>query len=256
MRVMDLHVEPTARDAWDFFFDFFAEVERLGKEVIVEGGWAVAAHGSPVASIDIDVIVGEEDYEDRNFYDLLHAEGAYARPESPARVDWSFATFNRLWGSRSGYDRAALLSGRTTKAIVRAPDGREVVLAIPMVPALLVMKLKAFRDRDLQFRVMRDPVEIASRDPHEIRVVHPDEGYRLRKAAKDLVDVGFLWALPANDPAEVRRLLESFGIRKAILEALAACEPRVLDAAEYLIGRHRLPFSARPVLRVVMDALA
>lgn len=71
VRIMDVHAEPIAKASWDFFFAFFEELERMGKHVIVEGGWAVAAYGSPVASVDLDIIIRDDEYDDdRDYYDL------------------------------------------------------------------------------------------------------------------------------------------------------------------------------------------
>lgn len=257
VRVMDVHAEPVASQAWDFFFTFFDHVERMGKHVVVEGGWAVAAHGSPVPSVDLDIIVRQEELDaDRDFYDLLHGEGRFRREQGPSMLDWQFLDMNRAWASAAGYHRAALLEARTEPETLAAPDGRTKRIVIPTLPTLLAMKLKAFRDRNLQFRVMRDPAEIASYDPNDIAVVHPSEDYRLRKAAKDLVDIGYLWAVASESQrAEVTALLQTFGLARIVRKALLEPDPLVVSAADYLIGRHAMPGTAAATLEAMLRRL-
>jgi hypothetical protein len=40
-----------------------AYLEEAGTEYVVEGGWAVAAHGNPVESVDLDVILAFDELE-------------------------------------------------------------------------------------------------------------------------------------------------------------------------------------------------
>lgn len=254
--IMDVHAEPIAKASWDFFFSFFEELERMHKHVIVEGGWAVAAYGSPVASVDLDIIIRDAEYDnDHDYYDLLHAEGRFAQ-EVLSAVDWSTPGFNAAWASIAGYDRAKLLKDRTRTTVLQAPDGRRQEITIPTISALIVMKLKAFRDRELQYRVMQDPAEIASYDPPEIQQINQDEDYRLRKAAKDLVDIGFLWYRASEDDRkEVVSIIRENKLRDLIRKAFIDCDPLVMSAADYLIEKHSLPGQAAEIRDVLLNAL-
>ncbi|MFA5862944.1 MAG: hypothetical protein WDA16_14725 [Candidatus Thermoplasmatota archaeon] len=256
VRIMDVHAEPIAKASWDYFFAFFQELGKMRKHAILEGGWAVAAYGSPVASVDIDIIIREDEYDgDHDYYDLLHAEGRFER-EVLSAVDWSFADFNAAWATTSGYDRTKLLKNRTRKTTLQAPDGRTQEVTIPTLPALLVMKLKAFRDRELQYRVMRDPAEIASFDPHEIQQIHSDEDHRLRKAAKDIVDIGYLWAQATKaQRQEAVTILRENKLRDLVAKAITACDPAVASAADYLIGKHSLRGHAGEIRDALLNAL-
>lgn len=101
-RVMSVHAGAQGQAAWDFFFRFFHDLDQLGKHAVVEGGWAVAAYGSPIPSVDLDVLVDGADLDDHDFYDLLHGEGAYARAGVLSAVDWSQRdAFNAAWDSRT-----------------------------------------------------------------------------------------------------------------------------------------------------------
>ncbi|MFA5862069.1 MAG: hypothetical protein WDA16_10285, partial [Candidatus Thermoplasmatota archaeon] len=129
-------------------------------------------------------------------------------------------------------------------------------VTIPTLPALLVMKLKAFRDRELQYRVMRDPAEIASFDPHEIQQIHPDEDHRLRKAAKDLVDIGYLWDQATQaQREEVVTILRENKLRDLVAKALTECDPAVASAADYLIGKHSLNGQTAQTCDALLKAL-
>jgi hypothetical protein len=118
------------------------------------------------------------------------------------------------------------------------------------------MKLKAFRDRELQFRVMQDPAEIASFDPHEIQQINPDEDYRLRKAAKDLVDIGFLWGIASEaERKEAIAILRDNKLRDLIRKAFTDCDRLVVSAADYLIDKHSLRGQAAEIRDALLKAL-
>lgn len=258
-RVMDVHAGKQGQAAWDFFFRFFADLDALDKHVTVEGGWAVAAHGSPIPSVDLDVLVHVAELDgDREYYDLLHGEGRYARSDVPSSVDWSeLDQFNVAWATSRGYDRRELLDGRTIDVLLRAPDGRERRITVPTIPALLVMKLKAFRDRSRQHAVMKDAAEVASYDPTDIAVIHKDPNYRLRKAAKDLVDLGSLWerATP-RERDEATALLAEFGLTGLVQAAFEDVDDDVLAAAHHLFTAHRLPGTAIATRDTLLAALS
>ena len=241
--MMDVHTGPTAEEAWDFFFYFLDEAERMGKTIVIEGGWAVAAHGSPIPSVDLDVLFSNAELEgDHDYYDLVHSEGTFARPGHPSLLDaHGIEDPNEAWATNKGYRRSELLEGRTETIRVTAPDGRNRTIKVPTLPALLVMKLKAFRDRETQHRIMKEPAQRASDDHHELEQVSTDANHRLRKVAKDLVDIVYLWEKATPEQREdAVAFLRKHGLHNVVRESLKRIHDDALAAAAYVVEQHKL----------------
>jgi len=106
------------------------ELERLGIPHAFAGGLAVGAHGYVRSTGDVDVLVGEEAFEE-------HAAGIVTfRPGVPIHVrgvSVDYLTVSEL--------------GEHVRAALEAPDVSEGLPVVPL-PVLLYMKLVAYRMRD------------------------------------------------------------------------------------------------------------
>ncbi len=165
-----------------------------GIDYTVEGGWAVTAYGSNVASVDLDVLVAGG----------LSPEIAEAIEKATGYQMYSQATHDTLAldfvdannanplidRPQHAYRPADLLAGNTeTRTIM---DGIEA--NVPKAPHLVFMKLKAFHDRLIQWRAARGERYLlgAMSDEERQRTMEMGEGHWLRKAGKDLFDASFL----------------------------------------------------------------
>ena len=205
-------------------------------EYVLIGGWAVYAHGSRVPSVDTDMLVRQ-----RDLGDVARALGLSAgAPESAARCElFPLDRFNHILGQDVsmgerdlGYVASAVLEGRLATATLELPGGRREAI-IPQAPELAFMKLKAFHDRELAWRAVREPAVMARIPPEQRPEVRErTEGYYLRKAGKDLYDIAFLC---------------SHGCRMS--DALALAEPFGLAAALTASWERR----PRPLVRFAFD---
>jgi hypothetical protein len=103
-----------------------AYLEEAGTEYVVEGGWAVAAHGSPVESVDLDVILAFDELE-RFKQEMLsrHDLQLDATGTGVLGIDTrDLHAHNPLMDDASlGYVPAGLLRGRCTPRPLRLiPD--------------------------------------------------------------------------------------------------------------------------------------
>lgn len=170
-------------------------LEDAAVPYVVEGGWAVAAHGSPVPSMDLDILVqgglSGAVAERVEAATGLQLHTAAAHEALGIDVGDSDAP-NRLLGTDGvAYVPARLLEGHVEVRRVGLLEGRPI--PVPEADRLAFMKLKAFRDRRLQWEATRQRYLLAAID-EDLRAItiRAGEPYWLRKAGKDLFDLGHL----------------------------------------------------------------
>ncbi|MGB1697363.1 MAG: nucleotidyltransferase domain-containing protein [Thermoplasmatota archaeon] len=194
-------------DAVDRHFTMVDEQESIQKmkdaikvlqdanvDFTIEGGWAVTAYGSNVASVDLDVLVpggltpeiaeaiesatGYQIYSQvtqetlaLEFVDADHANDLIDRPSLK-------------------YLPSEILKGQTEELEI-LPG---VVAKVPSATVLVFMKLKAFHDRRLQWQAARGERFLISsfKEEERERTINMGEAHWLRKAGKDLFDAAYL----------------------------------------------------------------
>jgi hypothetical protein len=167
-------------------------------EYVLIGGWAVYSYGSRVPSVDTDLLVLQ-----RDFAAVQAAVAVAQEPADAANCELlALDRFNHLLGQDMelgdpdlGYVARDLLQdeGITVRTIEAA--GQRWDARVPRPSHLTFMKLKAYHDRELAWRALRDPAVMARIPPQERPEVRSKtEGYYLRKAGKDLYDIAFLCA--------------------------------------------------------------
>lgn len=221
-----------ARDvrAEDRLRQALALVRDAGIRAVVEGGWAVSGHGSPVESVDVDLLIHSSEYASLHEAALRRKVQLDARASAEALgLDLRYLDeFNALFGARRlGYAPQTLLRNRVRTVAVRTARG-SVRFRAPNPAALVAMKLKAFHDRRKQWETKRDPRRMVWLDQDEADFVRSrDLGYWERKAGKDLFDVGFLLQ-NVRGAAKALAILDP-EVREAIVGALTDV-PDVLAA--------------------------
>jgi hypothetical protein len=163
---------------------------------VLVGGWAVYAYGSTVPSVDTDIFVHRAD--EATIRRALGDRGVDVGEGRRCEL-LSMDEPNNILGQDSdfaepdlGYLPSALLEGRT-REIEFSAGGEAMRARVPEPPALVLMKLKAYHDRELAWRALRDPAVMAKLPPGEqtqVRALTVDHYFR--KAAKDLFDIAFL----------------------------------------------------------------
>lgn len=203
-----------------------ALLEETGAQYVLAGGWAAYAYGTRVPSVDTDVFVGRKTATairdrlrtappvglDAQQLDLLDLDGRNvllgADPE--------------MGVPETGYVPAEVLAGRVVRRRLPLPDGSDVEAPVPAPRELAFMKLKAYFDRSLGWRALREPAVMASLAPTDrAGVREKDVSYYYRKAGKDLYDLAFLCAGPTSLD-EVLALAAAQGLGAELRQAVEA----------------------------------
>lgn len=216
-----------------------AYLEEAGIEYVVEGGWAVAAHGSPVESVDLDIILAFDELERFKHEMLLrHDLQLDAAGTGVLGIDTrDLHARNPLMDEPNlGYVPADLLRGRCTPRPLRLiPD---VKAPVPDLDALAVMKAKAWYNRRLAWEAGRDPVPMARLDMNTQRWVRElGPLHWARKAGKDLFDLAFLQKRGASQAFED---LVGDATAKVIRRSLQDIPLPLRNFAEAMAGRHEI----------------
>ncbi len=215
-------------------------LREAGISFVVEGGWALAAHGSPTPSVDLDVLFPSDQLDQLRTV-ALNSRGIQidaAAGNQALGLDWSFSDErNPLFGTPDlYYVPDDLLRNRIDTRVIRSVGG-DLSIRVPRADALFFMKLKAFRDRSLQWGLSRDALALAALSREEAAVVRQrPTAYWERKAGKDLYDMCFLMGGAGLPPALIRTLLPGEELDRELLRALDAI-PEPLSAFAAAMAR-------------------
>lgn len=217
--------------------DALAYLAEAGIDHFVEGGWSVAAHGSPVESVDLDIIIAFDELE-RFKQEMLdrHDMQLDATGTSILGIDTrDLHAHNALLDRPElGYVPADLLAGRSSRRPLRLiPD---VEARVPDLDALALMKAKAWHNRRLAWEAGRDPVRLARLEyttQKWIRTMGPL--HWTRKAGKDLFDLAFLESQGADNDYEA---LVDEATATAIKRSLTDIPLPLRRFAEQMAKRH------------------
>lgn len=165
-------------------------------DFVVEGGWAIAAFGSKVPSVDLDVLVPggltEEiaaAIEESTGYQMFSQE-----THDVLALDFVDSMHPNPLIDRPllSYVPAELLKGQTEIRTIPVEGGIEVT--VPNATILGFMKTKAFHDRLLQWKAASGERWLLGgmSEENRIQTIKMGESHWLRKAGKDLFDISFL----------------------------------------------------------------
>lgn len=177
-------------------------LKAAGVSCVVEGGWAVAAYGSPVPSVDLDALVAgglsPEVAEAIERVTGLQMSTQAAHHRLALELHDADAPNALVHRPDLSYIPATFLRGHTQVRRLAMIDHTQVT--VPHPPHLAFMKLKAFHDRRLQWRAAAGERYLLGglREEERERTILLGEEYWLRKAGKDLFDASFLCHGPTN----------------------------------------------------------
>lgn len=256
----DLHASDPARRGAEFARDTLQGLEALGVHCVVVGGWAVRALGSPIPSIDLDILIPAAARERQEVYDFIEGRTwrrKAGQSDAYLEVD-TLEGWNPLWHHAAGYRPAELLARTGTARHEVRLAGITFGAEAPRADALAVMKLKALRDRSAQLAAVLDPVRLA-RLPDEARDafegVRDPVAFLRRKAGKDLADVAFLCGREAP-VADVTGLVRSLGMGEPIAAALEEMPRQVAEEARGLLTRFEVPVDIDGSVRQLRETMA
>lgn len=203
-------------------FEVVARVLRLLEErestYVLAGGWAVYAYGSRVPSVDTDVLLEDEDgraaVEAARDIGITVGPGEQFEPMPLDGASNILGPDPDMQEPDRGYIPRALLRDRVTRRELDLGQHGKVTANVPSADALVFMKLKAYHNRELQWRAHRDP-GVMARIPTMDRgqVLAKTENYFYRKAGKDLYDIAYLLAHHTTE-TKVRDIAEECGLHR------------------------------------------
>ena len=152
-------------------------------------------------------------------------------------LDWEFSDqANPLFGLPDlSYVPDDLLRNRIGLRTIQTVSG-PLTFRVPRADALAFMKLKAYRDRSLQWTLSRDPDELAALSREDARQVRSrPTAYWERKAGKDLYDLCFLLGSQPRVGQRLQALMPGdrldAELRRGLIEIPQALRSFALDMA-------------------------
>lgn len=203
-------------------------------EYVLIGGWAVYTYGSKVPSIDTDLLIAQVDAS--TAFATLEKKGLEVGPGRRIELlpldgkNHVLGPDFEMGDPDASYEPRELLRGRTQRMPLELPDG-PIEVVVPEPPELCFTKLKAFGDRSLAWRAIRDPGVMARLHPTDrTQIREYTQGYYLRKAGKDLYDIALLEAKrEALQPAFVIR--RSLGLEEWVVPDGLRVERQLVEFA-------------------------
>lgn len=221
--------------------DHLKKLDKDGIAPIVIGGWAVAAHGSPIGSRDIDALIAMGDQravgEALGNHDFV---AGYLEEDSAFDYDFLEKTNRSKVGFPVQFDYDAVLKNHVaTKRVKAGPVS--VNMTVPDATTLFFLKAKAFADRSFAYYAKSNVNELKrlNEEANEY-VTGRDLEYWGWKAAKDMDDLAFLADLEL-DRKRLSRLLDDSTLRKYAVREWARRDKDLLAIADGIRENHGEP---------------
>lgn len=243
--------------AWRVIECSLAALEEASVPYVLVGGWAAAAYGSPIPSVDTDIYLHRADREmvsrlvaercgftvnKSDTLELLDGDAPTSVLSFDLDLDGLDLRFEpgRLFVERPPVRREAMVAGRDLGAAM-----------VPDLATLLFLKLCAWRARRFRWQAYRDPRVLARMDPSDKSATFAKTAMHWeRKAGKDLYDAAWLVAT-GGDPAEALKIAQSWGIDGALIEALTDVPQALVEYAYDLVR----DFGILPEVEAGVEAL-
>ncbi len=240
-----------------FASETLSGLANLGVDVVVIGGWAVRLYGSPVFSIDLDILMtpwGSGDYE---IYDFIHArtdhhKSAYEDSYLEAK---DFDEPNRLWITGESFVPGTLIEHFGREHRTADVDGHPFEADVPTPPVLAFMKLKALLNRSNKLHALRDPTRLVSLDEEsreQIEGITP--AFMVRKIAKDIVDLAYLFE-NHTDPKAVLEAIDYAELETPLGRLTSHVTDDLFDEATKISIEHGLKFDCKARVQALFDVL-
>lgn len=231
--------------------------DSLGIEPVVIGGWAVRLYGSPVFSIDLDILMRPWEQGEYELYDFIHERTDHHKSayEDSYLETKEFGEPNRLWITGESYIPGDLLEryGRERRTI--DADGYTIAADVPAPQALAFMKLKAMLNRANKLNALGDRMRFASLDDGDREQISGiPEAFMVRKVAKDIVDIAYLLSDHTTTEAIVEAV-DFTGLRVALEHLVPHITEDLYDEAARIVEEHGLDLDCRSLVGPLLNDL-
>lgn len=231
-------------------------LQALGVEPIIIGGTALRMYGSPIASIDLDLVLPDEEWDRYDVYDFLDARTtAHRAAHADAYIEpHGLGETNRLWNDARGYRIDRLFEAAGTQLARAVLGGCEVQVLVPSPPALGFMKTKALCDRASIYRHLGDGrlmVRLFDEVAGAIKGIPP--GFMRRKSGKDLADITYLTD-ELTTAEDIARVAAALDLTKPLSLRLDEVPDGVVQDGDSILERHGLQRRATQTLEQLQDA--
>lgn len=184
---------PTAASAAStkFASETLAGFDTLGIEPVVIGGWAVRLYGSPVFSIDLDILMRPWEQGEYEIYDFIHERTDHHKSayEDSYLETKDFDEPNRLWVTGESFIPGELLKRYGSESRSVEADGYMIAALVPTPQVLAFMKVKAMLNRANKLGALRDRLRLVSLDEMDREQIEGiSEDFMVRKVAKDIAN--------------------------------------------------------------------
>lgn len=240
-----------------FASDTLSGLAELGVDVVVIGGWAVRLYGSPVFSIDLDILIPPLQPGDYAIYDFLdartdHHRSAYEDSYLEAKES---DEPNRLWITGESYIPGDLVAKYGRRHYTVTVDGFAIEADVPTPEVLAFMKLKAMLNRANKLHALRNPSRLAMLDGQDREQIEGiREGFMVRKVAKDIVDIAYLVENHVG-PDEVLEVVASTAMGKALRNLAPWVSEELYDEADRITKEYGLALDCRASVRRLLEDL-
>lgn len=252
------HPSDAKRASTRFAHETLEGLAQLEIKAIVIGGWAVRLYGSPVFSIDLDILIPPLEQGEYEKYDFIQArtdvhKAAFA--DSYLEVN-ELDDPNKLWISGSAYVPGDLIDRFGRQRISAEIDGFAFEADVPSPPVLEFMKVKAMLNRANKLDALRRPERMVMLDDASRELIEGiPKPFLIRKVAKDMVDVSYLLENHAK-PSELLQVLEYSGLRTALGGLTKFLVEDLFDAAHDMTTEHGLAVDSQATLGPLLAVLA
>lgn len=251
------HPSGARASSTSFASETLAGLAELGVDVVVIGGWAVRLYGSPVFSIDLDILVPALRPGDYEIYDFIHARTDFHKSayQDSYLETKDFGEPNRLWITGESYLPGDVLNRFGRRHYKTNIDGFDIEADVPAPEALGFMKLKAMLNRANKLHALRDRSRLTMLDGADREQLDGiTEGFMIRKVAKDLVDIAYLVETHAK-PDDIIGVVRFTGLGPALRRLAPRLSEDLFDEADRIAQEYGLKLDCRAVVQGLLQGL-
>jgi len=240
-----------------FASETLAGLDRLGIEPVVIGGWAVRLYGSPVFSIDLDILMRPWEQGEYEIYDFIHERTDHHKSayEDSYLETKGFDEPNRLWVTGESFIPGELLNRYGTEHRSVDADGYTIAALVPKPKALAFMKVKAMLNRANKLNALRDRMRLVSLDEMDREQIEGiSEDFMVRKVAKDIVDIAYLLSKHTTVD-EIQEVVDYVHFGAAMAKLVSLLDEELYDEADRIVEEQGLELHCRDLVLPLLTGL-
>lgn len=251
------HPKSASAASTKFASETLEGLSKFDVDPVVIGGWGVRLYGSPVFSIDLDILMRPWEQGEYELYDFLdgrtdHHKDAY---EDSYLETKDFDEPNQLWVTGESFKPGDLLERYGTEHRSVEADGYTIAAKVPAAHALAFMKVKAMLNRANKLDALRNPMRLVSLGEADREIIDGlPEAFMMRKIAKDIVDIAYLLA-KATSEDDVLDVVAFVDFGPALAKLVPLLGEELFDEADRIVAEHGLALDCRTLVRPLLERL-